>query len=77
MQAQSTEFYNVSWGTGAWWGEFSLKWGMAFFLFVIFCMLCLLATGFVLWEKQKTEPFLKRLVALRGRMGSLRWLAAS
>ncbi len=66
----------MSWGTGAWWGEFSLKWGVLFFLFVIFCILCLLATGIVLWEKQKTEPFFKRLVALRGRMGTSRWLAA-
>ncbi len=70
------EFYNVAWGTGTWWGEFSLKWGMAFFSFVIFCGLCLLATGSVLWEKQKTESFLKRLVALRGRIGRMRWPVA-
>jgi hypothetical protein len=49
---------------------------MFFLSFVIFCMLCLLATGFILWGKQKTEPFLKQLAALRGRMGAFRWLAA-
>ena len=68
------EFYNVSWGTGKMWGEFSLRWGSLFFLFVVFCIICLIATGFVLWGKQKTEPFLKRLAILRGRIGRLRWL---
>ena len=70
------EFYNVSWGTGTWLGEFSLKWGMAFVLFVIFCMFCLLATGSVLWGKQKTEVILNRLAAFRERLGRLRWLLA-
>ena len=76
LTGAALEFYNVSWGTGAWWGEFSLRWGIAYFLFVIFCILCILATGFALWERQKTEPFLKRLAFLRGRMGGFRWLAA-
>ena len=70
------EFYNVSWGTGTLWGEFSLKWGMAFLSFLAFCILCLLVTGYVLWDKQKTEPIYKRLAIWRGRMGWLRWLVA-
>ncbi len=76
LAGAAVEFYNVSWGTGAWWGEFSLKWGMLFFLFVIFCVICLLVTALVLWRKRKTEPFLERLATLRGGMGFFRWLAA-
>ena len=34
--AAGYEFYNMTWGTGKWLGEFSFKWGMAFFLFVLF-----------------------------------------
>ena len=33
------EFYAISWGTGAWLGNFSLKWGVGFFVFVLFCFL--------------------------------------
>ncbi len=76
LAGASVEFYNVSWGTGTLLGEFSLKWGMAFLLFVGFCILCLVAAGFVLWDKHKTEPLLRRLVTLRERMGRFRWLAA-
>ncbi|MBV6397452.1 MAG: hypothetical protein HFACDABA_03066 [Anaerolineales bacterium] len=40
----------VAWGTGNWLGEYSLKWGMGFFLFVLFCLalfaLAFLATCF-------------------------------
>ena len=35
------EFYAVAWGTGVWLGEFSLKWGIGFFGFVLFCILSL------------------------------------
>lgn len=69
------EFYNVSWGTGRSWGEFSIKWGIGFILFVIFCLLCLLATRSLLWKKRSIEPLLKRLTGLRGKMGLFRWLA--
>ena len=27
------EFYNIAWGVGDWLGEFSLKWGLAFFAY--------------------------------------------
>ena len=28
-------FLNIAWGTGNWRGEFSLKWGAAFFLYIV------------------------------------------
>src|SRR5574341_176205 len=34
LSGAGLELYNIAWGTGTWWGEFSLKWGVTFFLFV-------------------------------------------
>jgi len=42
------EFFHITWGTGLWLGEFSSKWGLAFFTFVIFCAFCLLGATFFL-----------------------------
>ena len=70
------EFFNIAWGTGAWWGEFSLKWGVAFVVIVIFSLLCLLALGFALSRSLDADAFLKPVVELRGRMGFARWLVA-
>jgi len=75
LAGAAIEFYNVAWGTGTSLGEFSLKWGMAFFLFVIFCLFCLIVTGSILWRKQKPARILLQLPTLRERIGRFRWLA--
>ena len=30
LTAAAVEFWNITWGTGAWLGQFSLKWCLAF-----------------------------------------------
>ena len=49
LTASSLEFWNITWGTGEWLGLFSFKWAMAFFLFVLFCILCLSGLILGLW----------------------------
>jgi len=44
------EFYEIAWGTGVWLGEFSLKWGMGFFAFVLLCVLSWATVIFILWK---------------------------
>lgn len=44
------EFYNVAWGTGSWYGEFSLRWGVAFVSFVIASITALGAWGIYVWH---------------------------
>jgi hypothetical protein len=50
LSGAAREVNRVAWGTGDWLGEYSLKWGIGFFLFVIFCLalflLALLAAYF-------------------------------
>lgn len=47
------EFYNIAWGTGAWYGEISLKWAVALIIFVAACIL-----AFVGWIRfvRRAEP---------------------
>ncbi len=71
------EFYNVAWGTGAWIGAFSARWGLAFLAFLIMDVLCLMATGAILWRLDRINISLIQLVIRRTRMGAFRWLAAA
>jgi hypothetical protein len=70
------EFYNIAWGTGEWLGLFSLKWGLAFFLVMLFCVLCLIVVGILLWAPQRLELLFQQLASLRNRLGLVRWTAA-
>jgi hypothetical protein len=44
------EFYAAAWGTGSWYGEFSLKWGLAFGAFCLVCLALLAAWLRLLWQ---------------------------
>jgi len=64
------EFYGIAWGTGTWYGEFSLKWALAFVLFLVVCAGLLIAWGVLLWRvSDESDPG-------RGWQGSpvQRWL---
>jgi len=70
------EFYKVAWGSGIWWGEFSLKWGACFFAFVLFCILSWIAAGFVVWSRDALDGWGERIISFRKRLGPFRWLVA-
>ena len=70
------EFYNIAWGTGNWIGEFSLKWMLAFLLFVLLCILLLICVGITFWAHQKVDGFFKYLASLRDRLGYTKWIFA-
>ncbi len=70
------EFYTVAWGTGVWLGEFSLKWGAGFFVFILFCALSWVAAAFVFWKRGALAGWDKRIITLREKLGSFRWLVA-
>ena len=71
------EFYNITWGTGTWWGEFSLKWGLTFILFLLFCLICLLGLVLALWRTSRVTSYFNQLVELRNRIGFVRWPIAT
>ena len=68
------EFFEVAWGTGVWLGEFSLKWGVFFFAFVLFCLMALVGVILVLWRPSTFGQFPERVVSFRQKIKAFRWL---
>jgi hypothetical protein len=68
------DFHNVAWGTGIWWGEFSLKWAAGFVVFILFCILSWIAAASFLWKQKALAGWVDRLVAFREKLGLFRWL---
>ena len=67
------EFYNIAWGVGDWLGEFSLKWGLAFFAYIIFSLFVLILFSLAIWAPASLEKWKRKLVAFRQRIGIFRW----
>ena len=67
------EFYNIAWGTGITFGEFSLKWGFFFYSFTLFCIVLFLGVNFLIWQDGKFSFISKRLVVVRERIKFLSW----
>jgi hypothetical protein len=70
------EFYNIAWGTGKWLGEFSFKWALLFFLFVLVGMLCLVGLVVALWFPSRYGRINQFFLSLRLRSGPFRWVLA-
>src|SRR3972149_527384 len=70
------EFYSIAWGSGIWLGQFSFKWALAFFVFVLFCVSCLGAAAATLWSPHRSAPIFHRLSNFRERLSLVRWVLA-
>jgi len=70
------EFYQIAWGSGIWLGQFSFKWALAFFVFVLFCVFCFFAVVTLLWSPHQLGSILDRLSNLRERLSPVRWVLA-
>ena len=68
------EFYAIAWGTGVWLGEFSPKWGIGFFAFVLFCILNWVGTVLALWKPSVFGGLPERIVSFRQQIKAFRWL---
>lgn len=71
------EFQRIAWGTGVWLGQFSPSWAFGFFLFGLFCILCLIGTWAVVWSPQRLAKAFSFLSLLRERLGAARWILAA
>jgi hypothetical protein len=69
-------FQKIAWGTGLWWGEYSLKWGLAFAIFIVFSILFVVAVSILLWKPDISQPLFHRLASARERLGMFRWIPA-
>ncbi len=74
--ASEIAFYHIAWGTGAWLGEFSLRWAMLFALFTAGMAGLLVVGGMALWAPERLSPARNALSHARRRLGHARWLLA-
>ena len=74
LTASTVEFWNITWGTGKWLGQFSLKWSFAFLAFVLFCVACLIGIGFARFDSGRWVRLPRLFLALRKRLGFARWI---
>jgi hypothetical protein len=70
----SRAIQKIAWGTGIWWGEYSMKWAMAYLLFCAFCILAVVVVGFILFRMRTFQLVFDRMIAFRERLGNVRWV---
>jgi hypothetical protein len=70
------EFFNIAWGTGVQLGQFSFRWALLFFLFVLAEVICLSGTAIAVWNPQRNLQLHHFLTGLRRRIGIFRWALA-
>jgi len=68
------EFETIAWGSGIWLGQFSFKWALAFFTFVLFCVFCLGVVAITLWSPHRLTSVIADLSNVRERLGFFRWV---
>ena len=76
MFESSRGFQKIAWGTGEWWGEYSIKWGAAYVIYVAFCILVILVAWDILFSRNLFQSVFERLIAIRERLGRIPWLLA-
>ena len=72
----SRGFQKIAWGTGIWWGEYSMKWAVAYITYCVVCVLVLVLVWRLLFRYQKFQPVIDRMIIFRERLGNARWLPA-
>jgi len=70
------EFHEIAWGSGVWLGEFSLKWGLGFVAFVLFCILTWAGAVLIMWQPSFFGNFADKLVSWRKKLRAFRWIVA-
>ncbi len=70
------EVNRVAWGTGVWLGEYSPKWALGFFTFVLVSLVLFALILTTIWSPGKLRLVRDGLFCLRARMGIFRWVLA-
>jgi hypothetical protein len=76
LTSASLELNRVAWGTGEWVGEYSPKWAIGFFGFVIVSLGILALTLTWAWFPRRLDFLWGGLTRLRVRIGFFRWVFA-
>ncbi|MFZ5855252.1 MAG: hypothetical protein ACOYZ6_00335 [Chloroflexota bacterium] len=70
------ELNRVAWGTGIWLGEYSPKWAIGFFGFILLSLGLFASILTLAWAPRRLDPARAALTRLRSRLGFLRWMFA-
>ena len=70
----SQGFQKIAWGTGVWWKQYSLMWGVAYVSYTLFCVFIAVFVGLVIWRTEKIQPLFYGAIRFRERLGVFRWL---
>lgn len=70
------EMNRVAWGTGVGLGEYSLKWALGFFGFVLASLMLFALTLVAVWSPRRLDSVQDSLLRLRARLGVVRWALA-
>ena len=76
MFEASRGFQRIAWGTGEWWGEYSIKWGAAYVIFIVVCILILILVWGILFRRKFFQPVFDRTIVFREQLGKAHWLLA-
>ena len=68
------EFYAIAWGSGIWLREYSLKWGVGFFAFILFCISSWVTAVFIIWKRDLFTRWSNRILFIRNKIGLTRCL---
>lgn len=69
-----SEFYDIAWGTGTWYGEFSRTWAVLYYLFLAFSASFFVGAILFIWNNKLFDPAINHILAFRQWMGKFRWL---
>lgn len=73
LYSAGAEFYQIAWGSGTWFGEFSPRWLLAFVLFALLALCAWAIAVVALLRPQLLKRPLKKIVILRKRLDRFRW----
>lgn len=64
----------IAWGTGTWYGEYSLKWGLLFFSYTVFISIMIILSIYIIWISKMPINFFEKMIVVRDRLGVVRSL---
>ena len=70
------ELNRVAWGTGVWLGEYSPKWAIGFFGFILACLGLFASILTLAWSPRRLDSARDGLLRLRARLRFFRWILA-
>ena len=77
LYKSAAEFYNMASGTGNWFQDFSQRWFIAYWGFVVICVFLFAFLAMELWLPEKINKYLHPLIELRQQSNAFRWAAGT